>query len=83
MEKNYQGREKLFSLFDKKAFCINMKISVVIVCYNEEKNIGGCLDSLLAQTYSPEMYEIIIVDNNSCALPAILSASKDDLPTAA
>ena len=39
------------------------KISVIIPCYNEEKNIGKCLDSIIDQSY--ENYEIIVVDNNS------------------
>ncbi len=40
-----------------------MKISVVIPAYNEEKYIGKCLDSIKAQTVSPD--EVIVVDNNS------------------
>jgi len=40
-------------------------ISVVIPVYNEEKNIGKCLDSLLNQDYPKDKYEIIIVDGNS------------------
>ena len=42
-----------------------MKISVVIVCYNEKKNIVVCLNSLLEQTYPSDKYEILVVDNNS------------------
>jgi len=40
-------------------------ISVVIPVYNEEKNIGKCLDSLLNQDYPKDKYEIIVVDGNS------------------
>lgn len=40
-----------------------MKVSVVIPAYNEEKNIGTCLDYLLSQEEKPD--EIIVVDNNS------------------
>ena len=38
-------------------------VSLIDSTKNEEKNIGRCLDSLLAQTY-PNI-EIIVVDNNS------------------
>ncbi len=40
-----------------------MKLSVVIPAYNEESQLPGCLDSLLAQTRAID--EIIVVDNNS------------------
>jgi len=40
-----------------------MKISVIIPCFNEEKYLPTCLDSLLLQTLKPN--EIIICDNNS------------------
>jgi cellulose synthase/poly-beta-1,6-N-acetylglucosamine synthase-like glycosyltransferase len=42
-----------------------MKVSVVVVCYNEENNIEKCLNSLLAMDYAREDIEIIIVDNCS------------------
>ena len=41
-----------------------MKVSVVIPAYNEEKYIGRCLDSLVAQKTKYE-FEVIVVDNNS------------------
>ena len=40
-----------------------MKISVVIPVFNEEKDIGDCLNSLLDQTY--KHIEIIVVDDAS------------------
>ncbi|RPA61192.1 glycosyltransferase family 2 protein [Gordonia oryzae] len=40
-----------------------MKLSVVIPAFNEESQLPGCLDSLLAQTRAID--EIIVVDNNS------------------
>lgn len=40
-----------------------MKISVLIVCYNEEEYIEECLDSILSQDY-PDI-EIIIIDDSS------------------
>lgn len=41
-----------------------MEISVVVPCYNEEDNIGKCLDSLLLQDYRNN-YDIIVVDSAS------------------
>lgn len=42
-----------------------MKISVIVVTYNEEKNIKNCLDSLINLEYPIEDYEIIVIDGNS------------------
>lgn len=39
-----------------------MKVSAVVIVYNEEKYIAGCLESLVNQTEKPD--EIIVVDNN-------------------
>ena len=43
----------------------SLKISVVVTAYNEEKYIGRCLRSLLNQTFPPDAYEIIVVDDCS------------------
>jgi len=40
-------------------------ISVIITTKNEEKNIENCLKSVLAQSYSKELIEVIVVDNDS------------------
>lgn len=42
-----------------------LKISVVVVCYNERENIDQCISSLMKQNYSHDFYETIFVDNNS------------------
>jgi len=41
----------------------NALVSIVIVNYNGEAFLKGCLDSVLAQTYAP--FEVIVVDNGS------------------
>ena len=40
-------------------------ISVIVPVFNGAKNISICIESLLAQTYPRERYEVVIVDNNS------------------
>lgn len=52
---------------------INMKISVVIPAYNEEKIIRKTLGFIQKQTYQP--YEIIVVDNNSTDKTAEMARS--------
>ena len=40
-------------------------ISVIVPAHNEQKYISQCLKSLIAQDYSKDRYEIIVVDNDS------------------
>jgi glycosyltransferase involved in cell wall biosynthesis len=40
-------------------------ISVLVPVYNQEKYIGRCLRSLLAQNFPREAYEIIVIDDGS------------------
>ena len=40
-------------------------VSIVIPCRNEERYIGRCLDSLLANDYPHDDLEIIVVDGMS------------------
>jgi len=42
-----------------------LQISVVIAARNEEQNIGKLLTALINQSYSMELYEIIVVDDRS------------------
>lgn len=43
----------------------HLRVSVIIPCHNEQKHIGECLDSLLAQTIPASQYELIVVDDGS------------------
>ncbi|MDR3579654.1 MAG: glycosyltransferase [Oryzomonas sp.] len=47
-------------------------ISVVIVSYNEEKNMADCLNSLQALDYPEEKLEILVVDSSSDKTPDIV-----------
>jgi glycosyltransferase involved in cell wall biosynthesis len=51
-------------------------ISITIPAYNEQKLIASCLDSVLNQTADPEVYEIIVIDNNSTDQTAMIAKSK-------
>ncbi len=42
-----------------------MHVSVIITCYNEEKNILECLNTIVKQTYPEDKYEIIVADGGS------------------
>ena len=37
-------------------------VSIVVITYNEEKNISGCLSSLLKVDYPKNKYEILVID---------------------
>lgn len=56
-------------------FIIDDKISVVIPCYNVEKYVGRCLDSVLDQTIGKEHLEIIAV--NDCSTDGTLQILED------
>ena len=40
-------------------------VSIIIPCRNEERFIGPCLDSVLAQDYPPDRIEVLIADGMS------------------
>ena len=52
-------------------------ISVIVTVRNEEKTIGKCLTSLINQTLSKELYEIVVVDgkstDNTCKIVEYIS----------
>src|SRR5258706_8144804 len=41
------------------------KISVILSAYNEEEHLGACLDSLFAQGYPTEQFEILAGSDGS------------------
>ncbi len=43
----------------------DLKISVIICSYNREEYITDAMDSLYRQTLSKQLYEVMVVDNNS------------------
>lgn len=40
-------------------------VSVIVAARNEEENLAHCLISLLSQVYPKELYEVILIDDNS------------------
>ena len=40
-------------------------VSVIIASRNEERNLPVLLDDILVQDYSPDLFEVIVVDDNS------------------
>jgi len=42
-----------------------INVSIVVTCFNEEENIGDCLESLIHQSYPEALYEIIVSDGGS------------------
>jgi glycosyltransferase involved in cell wall biosynthesis len=44
---------------------VMLKLSFIIPCFNAEKTIAGCLESILMQTLGQESFEVIVVDNGS------------------
>jgi glycosyltransferase involved in cell wall biosynthesis len=58
-----------------------MVVSVVIPAFNEEAHIEACLASLEAQTLSPTLFEVIVIDNGSTdATAAIAQTFLSKLP---
>jgi len=44
---------------------VGLMVSIIVPCYNAEKYISECIESLLSLDYPENKLEIIIVDNNS------------------
>lgn len=43
----------------------SLLVSIIIPCRNEEKFIGKCLDSIIAQDYPKDKLEVLVVDGMS------------------
>ena len=41
------------------------RINVIIPARNEEQNIKACLDSMIGQSYSKELFEVLVIDDHS------------------
>lgn len=55
-------------------------VSVIVAAHNEERFIGRCLRSLLAQRFSREKYEIVVVnDGSSDRTSSILASFGSDI----
>ncbi|MFZ4561187.1 MAG: glycosyltransferase [Saprospiraceae bacterium] len=50
-------------------------ISVLVPARDESRTIGACIESLLAQDYPPELFEIIVIDDHSSDGTARLAGS--------
>jgi len=49
-------------------------ISVIVPTFDEQHNIRGCLESLLAQDFPKDRYEVLVVDSSSDASPDIAAS---------
>jgi len=69
-------REEKARIF--KQIALRMKLSIIVPVYNLEKFIGPCLESLVNISLSPEVYEILVIDDGSKdqSVQAIESYSK-------
>lgn len=56
----------LISMFRKEGYPgYEPKVSVIMPCYNEEKNIKECLDAVFSLDYPKNKIEVIVVDDGS------------------
>jgi len=49
----------------EKQCTLQLRLSIIVCTYNRRDLLEQCLESLVAQTMSQELFEIIVVDNNS------------------
>src|ERR1700740_1680441 len=42
-----------------------MKLSIIIICYNDAECLGACLESIYSHKAPPFEFEVIITDNGS------------------
>jgi cellulose synthase/poly-beta-1,6-N-acetylglucosamine synthase-like glycosyltransferase len=60
-----KGWQRLPEYIKPESFIPSEKITVIIPARNEEKNIGGCLQSLVTQHYPAELLQVIVIDDHS------------------
>ena len=41
------------------------RVSILVPARNEAANIAGCIDSILAQDYPVDLFELIVIDDHS------------------
>ncbi len=62
-------RRSWLNIQDHKPQTTNYKpqtrITVIIPARNEQENIAACLDSICAQTYPNDLFEVLVVDDHS------------------
>ena len=44
---------------------MSLNLTIIIPCYNEEKHIANCLDSLLENEFDRDQWEILVIDGVS------------------
>ncbi|MEO6931682.1 MAG: glycosyltransferase [Chitinophagaceae bacterium] len=44
---------------------VSTKVTIIIPARNEEKNIANCLNALIAQTYPPSHFQVIVINDHS------------------
>ncbi len=59
----YSSLNRLFKF--QKLKSSSLKISILVAAKNEEKNISKLITSLKEQNYSNELYEVVIIDDDS------------------
>jgi glycosyltransferase involved in cell wall biosynthesis len=57
------------------ATVLRPRISVVVPAVNEELYLGACLESLRRQDLDPDLFEVVVVDNNSTDATADVARS--------
>jgi len=65
VQKASQKRRGGKSFQNDKEVYMDKKISIIIPCYNVEKTIGDCMESLTSQTIGTSSMEIILVNDAS------------------
>ncbi len=55
---------------------MSKKLTVIVPVYNEQELIGGCLDALLLQSLDHDLYEVIVIDNNSTDATYLIAIQK-------